>query len=475
MTNTATCESAPKSKSDSFKNYWIIWATAAIIFIGWICDQALVTLAVIAVLSGVILAVFDESKHALPALWMFYYVFSTSSIDLTGKALWLLALVAPLAGVIIHIIRFRPKVFSRGNIFKGFTFTLIFAGLAIALGGISMPDRNPVVVLVIVALGLLLPLGYMFISATINKSAGQNLLEYVAMIMFTVGILITLQYIVYYARIGNLEGIKADIAAKTVNIGWGGPNNIAPTLSIAIPICFYYSLKKSRFSWAFGVLAAVWYCIIILTTCRGAILFTTISLPFMIVYSYFKTSNRLQLIITVCAVIATAAVIIGVFHQKIYELFERMLNLKMDDNGRFPLYRSALENFVSRPIFGVGFDYNLGGYKHNSYTPFWYHSTPLQVLSCMGIVGFIIYSAFYYWRYRTFMLSRKNPLVLAICMGLLLYDLYSWVDVNFFPPNSFIIMLIMTLPAEKNLTAKQSMPCVVNLHYYLKGKQNPLI
>lgn len=457
------------------KNYWIIWITAAVIFVGWYTEQTLITFAVLAIMAGLFLALFDESLHALPALWMFYYAISGSSMDLTGKAIWLVAFVFPFLGAAIHIIRFKPKVFCRKNLCKGFTVSLIFAGLAIAIGGIGMPDRKPVVVLVIVALGVLLPLGYMFISATITKSAGKPLLDYVAMIMFTVGLILTAQFIVYYARIGNIEGIKHDIYYKLFNVGWGGANNIAPTISIAIPIGIYYSLKKSRFSWAFLLLSAIQYGIIIASSSRGTILIVTAALPLILLYAFFKTENRLQFTLTVGIILLVAIALAIVFFDKLYAIFERMLNMKLDDNGRFELYSMAWNNFLSRPIFGVGFDYNLGGFKHNSYTPFWYHSTPMQILCCMGAFGFVVYAVFYFWRYRTFLLSRNTPIVLAICAGLFLYDMYSWVDVNFFPPNSFIIMLIMTLAAEKNLTEEQAMPYTAKLIYYLKGERKRVI
>lgn len=473
--NTAATGVAGRHDVKPLRNYWIIWLTAAVIFAGWYTEQTLITFAFLAVEAGIILALCRETVHVLPALWMFYYALCGSSIDLTGKAAWLSAFAVPFIGAIIHIVRFRPKLFCRANLLKGFTVSLIIAGLAIALGGAGMPDRNPVVVLAICALGVLLPLGYIFISATITASSGKTLLEYVAMLMFTVGLLLTAQFIVYYARIGDFAAIKNDIYYKLFNIGWGGANNLAPTLSIAIPVSIYYSLKKSRASFLFLLLAAAQYGIVIISTCRGAILFDTLAMPFMLVYAFRKTENRLQFTVTVGLIFLAAAACAVIFFDRLYAVFERMLNMKLDDNGRFELYAEAWKNFLSRPVLGVGFDYNLGGLKHNSYTPFWYHSTPMQILCCMGAVGFVVYAVFYYWRYRAFLLSAKTPIVLAICAGLLLYDLYSWVDVNFFPPNSFIIMLIMTLAAEKNLDEEQRMPHIAKLVYRIKGERKRII
>lgn len=471
MNNTLRFSGAKQVIAEFTKKYWSIWLTAIVVLIGWLTNQAFVSIAVLAVMAGVIFALYDESVHALSPLWMFYYAFSTSNIDLTGKAVYLVSLAAPVIGVVVHCIRFRPKIFIRSNLCKGFTIALMFAGLGIAVGGISMPDRNPVVVLILVALGVLLPLGYIFISGTIKQSAGKALVDYIAMLIFAVGILLIIQTAVYYGTLGGLDKIKESIIYKSLHIGWGGSNNLSPTLAISIPVVLCYSLKKSKFSWAFLLLVVLDYIIILTSSCRGTLIITLFALPFMLVYVFIKTENRLQFLITMGLSAVALIVVAIIYKEKLAELFQLMRSLKLDDNGREPLYRAAWENFLNKPIFGVGFDYNLGGYKHNGYTPFWYHSTPLQILSCMGIVGFIIYAVFYYHRYRCFFIMRKMPLVLAIGVGLLFYDAYSWIDVNFFPPNSFIIMMIMTMAAEKYLTKEKALPHSVKIAYYVKGEQ----
>ncbi len=449
----------------------VIWVTALIVFIGWVCNAPLVTFALLAVEAGLLLALFKDMMHVLSPAW--FFVFARSNVSLSGQWLWLISLVAVVIGLVVHFIRFRPKVFAKENLIKGFTLSLIVAGVTFAMGGVGVSGRVGWVVAALVALGLVLPLCYLVLSAAIQENAGETLLKYVAMLIYTLAILIILQVIVYYARLDSFDAVKEHIKHKWMELGWGVANSVAPTVSIAIPVALYYSLKKSKFAWVHLLFAVLLYAMAFICTCRGVIIIDTVAIILMLIYVFIKTENRTQTGVTVGLVVVAGIVLIVVFREKLYAIFEEVISRGMGDNGRFDLWKLAMERFVKRPIFGVGFDYDMGGFvaDGNPTVPYYYHSTPVQILCCLGIVGLIAHAFLYFHRYHTFLVGRKNALVLALMMGLLIYDAYSWLDRNFFLVPSFIIMSIITLAAEKAAPQDKLTPLTVRLATFIKSKR----
>ena len=449
----------------------VIWLTALVAFVCWATNQTLVAFAIFAVEAGLILALFKDMTLVLaPAL---FFMFARSNTALAGQWLWLISLAAIVIGLVVHFIRFRPKVFAPKNILKGFTLSLIIAGISFAMGGIGVSGRQGWVVAILVVFGLVLPLCYLVLSAAIQENAGENLLKFVAMLVYTLAILIVLQVIVYYARLGSLDAVKEHIKVKWMELGWGVANSVAPTVSIAIPVALYYSLKKSNFAWAHLLFAVVLYAMAFVCTCRGVIIIDTVAIILMLVYVFIKTENRTQTGITVALVAVAGIVFVVVFREKLYGIFEEVIARGLGDNGRFDLWKLAMERFLKRPIFGVGLDYDMGGFVEdgNSTVPYYYHSTPIQIICCFGIFGLIAHGFLYYWRYKTFLVNRKNALVLALMMGLLMYDAYSWLDRNFFLVPSFIIMTIITLAAEKAAPEDKLTPLTVRFVRFVKSKR----
>ena len=449
--------------------YAVIWLTALLVFIGWLLDQTLVTFALIAVEAGIILALSRDMMHVLSPAW--FLIFARTDCSLDGDWIWLLALIAVVAGLVVHIIRFRPKVFYPQNILKGFTLSLIVAGITFAMGGIGVSGRTPSVVAIMVALGIGIPLCYLALSAAIQDNAGKNLVDYVAMLIYTLAILVLLQVVVYFAKLGSVDAIKESIKFKLMSVGWGSANSVAPTLALAIPVALYYSLKKSKVAFLHLLFAVLLYAMAFICTCRGMIIIDTVAIIVMLVYVFIKTENRLQTGVTVGITVVVAIVLIVVFREKLFAIFEEVISRGLGDNGRFDLWKLAMERFVTKPIFGVGFDYDMGGLVGGDTVPYYYHSTPIQILCCFGVVGFIAHAFLYYWRYRTFLVSRKNALVLALMMGLLMYDAYSWIDRNFFLFPSIILMSIMTLAAEKAALDEKLTPLTVRLIRCIKNKR----
>ncbi len=456
-----------KISNNGIEKYWLIWANAFIVFVGWLADITIPTLFLLSIESMVLFAFSKDTKHVLSPLWMFLFLFTPSSIDISQNWYWFLMLLAPIIGVIIHIIRFRPRIFSKENILKGFTIALLFCVLSTSFGGITIHRDNWVPPVVICVLFVLFAFGYLFFSATTPNSKTTS--EYIAMIMFTVGILLITQTIVVFARIGDAEAVVTAISQKALDYGWGGCNQIAPAICVAIPISIYYLSKAKKLSFIFGIIATIEYLIILISGSRGVILVGAVVLVGTLIYYIIMTPSRLYTGIGYITIFVVFGIFLAAFHDKITLLFGHLINSGVEDNGRIDeLWIPGLNLFKDNPVFGVGLDYRLGELKGNSYSPYWYHSTPVQILACFGIFGLLTYATLYYWRYKTFFISIKSPLIFAILCACIIYDGYSWVDTGFFPPNSFIILLIMTLAADKFVEPERLTPETIKLIKLLK-------
>ncbi|MBO4535399.1 MAG: hypothetical protein J5755_05625, partial [Clostridia bacterium] len=323
-----------KDRWESLKTYSIIWLTALITFVGWVTGQTLPTFAVLAVEAGLLLALCDDMTPVLAPAWFFVYA-RAPGVVLSGEWLWLLALIPVVLGVIIHIIRFRPKFFSKEVLCKGFAMSLVLGGITFALGGVGLTGRDPMHVGVIVALGLGLPLVYLFLSSGIKRKEGDPIVKFMAMMIYTLAFLLVLQGIVYFARLESLEAVKNAINDKTMHLGWGVANMAAPTVGMAIPVALIYSLKKSKWAWVHLLIAIFMYLWAFVCTCRGAILIEGIAIVIMMIHVFVKTRNRLQTLIVTLSALVVIGVLIGVFHKQLGQLFERILGLGFSDNGRY--------------------------------------------------------------------------------------------------------------------------------------------
>lgn len=81
----------------------------------------------------------------------------------------------------------------------------------------------------------------------------------------------------------------------------------------------------------------------------------------------------------------------GIFYEKTYELLTKFIE---SSNGRNVLWKDAINNFKSSPVFGIGFFVNLKndpGFAGMEIIPNMYHNTFFQMLGACGIFGLLGY------------------------------------------------------------------------------------
>ena len=98
----------------------------------------------------------------------------------------------------------------------------------------------------------------------------------------------------------------------------------------------------------------------------------------------------------------------AIFHEKTLPLLLKFID---SSNGRDVLWKDAIDNFVSAPVFGIGFFVNLKndpGFAGMEIIPNMYHNTFFQLLGSCGIFGLFAYLVH---RVFTVISFCKNPSV----------------------------------------------------------------
>lgn len=445
---------------------FFVWLVGGFILLFWMLDAWIFGIIALCLLAAVSFFFCKDTSRILAILFMFVMIISANRHNL-NNFMWVLFVSVGLlvAGLIFHIIYYKPpfKLLLKERRIKGFSLSLILLAIPMAFGGIARGDRNAAAVLLVTAYIIVVSVFYLFFLVTTEKKKGEDMLRYIILIMLVAGIVITIQMLTYYIRLGDFDKILRSVRYKEIQLGWAGPNNVAPMLSLTLPACFYYAIKKKNYGFLFIILAVIQYILILSTSCRGTILFTTLALPFILCYTMAKTENKLAVGLTFSLCFCALIFLLAIYGENFVDIITRMVARGLDDSGRMSIYQSAVDTFKQFPLFGAGWDYRLGEMAGDGYSPYWYHSTPLQIMANMGVLGILFFAYFTYWRYRSGLFTKKYQISkFTVMAGMLLFELYGLIDVNYFGPTFFITMIIMSFAIEKSLDENECNPYLFN-------------
>ncbi len=192
-----------------------------------------------------------------------------------------------------------------------------------------------------------------------------------------------------------------------INLGWTVANPLGFLLTSFIPMIFLGAVRGGKHSYLWLAAGLATYGAALLTFSRNAMLFSTLTLIVCLIYgSFFGENKRLFRIVSLAGtVLAVVAVIL--LWDKLYGVLSNLIDLGLDDHGRFSLWGRAIELFLTAPIFGVGF-FGFGDIGTSTYIailPTMAHNTVLILLSSMGIFGL---AAFIYYRVKLLLPLMKN-------------------------------------------------------------------
>ena len=334
------------------------------------------------------------------------------------------------------------KKFVLGKLFWGLVaVTVVGAGLA----GLICADYEHIyslrflgVMCVIISLYIL-----------IINGTDESVKDYTAFAFMCFGLVACGQVVAYYV---GCDDVLSAFGMKSLRIGWGMTNTIAPALSLCIPATIYLGTKK--YPQVYLTLALVMYVTVMFTFSRAGMLCSTIILPIALIYGFLVTKNKLQYGVTVAVLLSAGVLSVCLLKGNIDKWFSYTKSLGFDDNGRFEVWKYGIEDFKRNKIFGAGF-YGEDGIALPGPLKK-YHNTILQMLACSGVVGTVAFVFHYFQRYKL-MLTKLSVYKTFWLFSLAIYEGCAMLDVGMVM--FFIqIMLVLIFASCEKETEKTCVP-----------------
>ena len=198
------------------------------------------------------------------------------------------------------------------------------------------------------------------------------------------------------------DGVIVDgkVMREKLVFGWGTYNQLGLLLAMAIPAWFYLAGKhKYGFGFLLGGLANL--VVVFLSMSRQAMVMGTVIFVACCVWLLIWDKGKKRII---NASIMGAVVLVGfiglaIMHDKVLPFFSSFLQGLATGNGRTRLWEEGMQNFLHKPLFGVGFfdplaeEGNVGftNGKLSNIIPRMCHNTFFQLISSCGLVGLVAY------------------------------------------------------------------------------------
>lgn len=286
---------------------------------------------------------------------------------------------------------------------------------------------------------------YVLFSYTLKHR--EDNLVYIARICTVALCVIAVQVLDFYIREYKMgTPLDGDWKSQIV-LGWGISNLVGEMSAMLFPAVFYLIYKENR-GYLYYLAVVVGYVAVYFTLGRNALICSSVVVVVGIVVNCFVGKNR-----KANACIAVAILVVGlivVLSLKEAGKFKLLLaffaNKKLDDNGRFKIWKEYIELFKENPVLGVGFAAHRIVYPGQ---PLNAHNTLLQMLSSTGIVGLALYL---FHRFQTVVLFVKKPSFDRLFVGSCLITgvIASLLDPLFFRTYFTIYYAALLLVIEKS-------------------------
>lgn len=293
---------------------------------------------------------------------------------------------------------------------------------------------------------------YFILTGTVKWDKAPK--AYLAWTGMCVGYVLLAELIFIFLRYNIIQ--NGVIQRTHIYSGWGHYNNIGALLAIMIPFPFFLT-GKGKYTSFFYFSGALFLGGLLFTCSRGSILCGVIaylaSYVISLLHSRHARANAVIHIVTVLVLVC----IVVLFRERLYRLFQALLDRKFDPAQRIQGYIAGWKQFLSAPVFGSTFypvDFDLYQWSSSaaftSFFPARWHNTVIQLLASCGIVGLLAYG---YHRIQTLMLflkpfSSKKLFPLVSMLTLLLTSL---LDCHFFNVGPVLFYSMMLAFVEKRL------------------------
>lgn len=249
---------------------------------------------------------------------------------------------------------------------------------------------------------------------------------------------------------------------------WGWKNYVSDVVMLAMPFAFYFAVK-SKWTLPFILFGSLQYLFLVLTRSAGGILFGTLMMPFLILFTILRTKGKYRIESIVFFALAILVAFAGAIWKR--DILVELVTRKLDSGGtgRMDIYWIAWQRFTEYPIFGVGVGHDYLQYpimaERFHFIMTYFHSTVFQALGATGLVGLAGYTYMALSRLRTYIHRRNFNVFLLI--GFLGYAFYSMIDVGTAIPLPFVgITTFMLVVCEKLSDHEEMTDVRLKKHYY---------
>lgn len=238
---------------------------------------------------------------------------------------------------------------------------------------------------------------YIFCCGNINLSDKSFLkIAYYFIALFAAAaVILAVTYLTYDGLVVNGKVFREKLV-----FGWGTYNQIGLFFTMTIPAWFYLA-GRHKYGIFFLLGGLVNLVFAFLSMSRQAMLMGTLIFIACCVWLLLwdKGKKRIINLSVMSGMVVVLLIFTAIFHQKVGTFFSSLLSSITTGSGRLQLWKMGFDNFLSKPIFGVGFydpDASKGevGFitgELSSIIPRMCHNTVFQLLSSCGLVGLVTY------------------------------------------------------------------------------------
>ena len=273
-----------------------------------------------------------------------------------------------------------------------------------------------------------------------RRTQGEHVTRAFVQSAMHLGTLMAAQLLTDYALRFELVGAST----FTPNVGWGISNQVAIMLLFLLPFSAYHAIRYPKTRGLALLYVVIQSLALVLTLSRGGI--GAWALMMIGVFVLWWRAERHHPTFWFAGMLFAAALagMMVVAPNILQYVWEHLLVEGISDSGRLTLYASAWQHFLQSPLTGIGTVLSPTVFDP---TP-WFHSTLLDTLASLGLVGVAAFGIHFYEKYHFFVTQRDDFKRFAL-LALLGSGLYGMIDISYYHFSYFLLLVFLLAVAEQ--------------------------
>ncbi len=408
----------------------------AFVLFGFIYSKEQIFIPIIVLMACLAFWVCRSVKPLITPLCTFIYSLSNnnaifgdeaSNFYFTGWRMVALVLLAIFAAVSIVAFVVRSGIISKLLVKKTpLLFPLILLSASFLSSGL-LSDRWVVIDLLYGSFQVLsfLVVYVLFYHGFSDDEGAVDLGDYFSYVTLLMSLVLIVEMVWLYTSGDGVVSADGKIVKALIVFGWGSCNNAGVYLAMLIPMNFY-GAYRSRLPIVYFLAAAATYVCAVLTLSRNALLCATIVYISCLVgfAIYGRSRHKKFFAYGAVAIALCVCVVYVIYREPLLLALNSYAEQGVSDSGRFEIWQNSFLAFLENPIFGNGFYQGLiTGNVNATFIPSMAHNTVFQLLSGMGIVGFLFYAIYRISSLRAFFVRPDlMKTMLGAAMLVLLFE-----------------------------------------------------